>query len=51
VAKGVPSPARKSRSASTRRASRVRFVSPARPLLRYLIVASGEMRFPLILGM
>src|SRR4029450_2102769 len=40
VAKGVPSPARKSRSASTRRASRVRFVSPAFPLLRYLIVAS-----------
>jgi hypothetical protein len=40
VAKGVPSPARKSRSASTRHASRVRFVSPAFPLLRNLIVAS-----------
>src|SRR4029450_3700015 len=33
VAKGVPSPARKSGSASTRHASRVRFASPAFPLL------------------
>ena len=33
VAKSVPSPARKSRSASTRHASRLRFVSPAYPLL------------------
>ena len=44
VAKGVPSPARKSRSASTRRASCVRFVSPAFPLLRYLIVAKQGVR-------
>jgi len=33
VAKSVPSPSRKSRSASTRHASRLRFVSPAYPLL------------------
>src|SRR4029453_9555299 len=50
AAKGVPSPARKSRSASTRHASCVRFVSPAFPLLRYLIVASrvyGLQKLPL----
>src|SRR4029450_9056544 len=33
VAKGVPSPGRKSGSASTRHAFRVRFASPAFPLL------------------
>ena len=48
VAKGVPGPSRKLRS--TRHASRLRFVSPAFPLLRYLIVASrvyGLQKLPL----
>jgi len=41
VAKRVPSPSRKSRSASTGHASRVRFVSPAFPLLRWFSAIAG----------